>query len=185
MTLPHILLIAVGLAADAFAVSLAEGMALRTVTPRHTARVAIHFGGFQGVMPVLGWLAGSSLRAYMASVDHWIAFGLLVFIGGKMLLDALTGFETGKVRPPSRGPRLVGLSIATSIDALAVGVTLAMLEVTIWQPAIIIGLVTGVLCGIGIQIGDRVGARLGKWAEAGGGAVLCLIGVEILISHMS
>ena len=185
MALPHILLIAVGLAADAFAVSLAEGMALHTVTPRHTVRVAFHFGLFQGVMPVLGWLAGSSLRAYMASVDHWIAFGLLVFIGGKMLLDALTGFETGEVREPSRGARLIGLSIATSIDALAVGVSLAMLEVLIWQPAIVIGLVTGVLCGIGIQIGDKVGSRLGKWAEVAGGAVLCLIGLEILIKHMS
>jgi putative Mn2+ efflux pump MntP len=185
MTLPYILMIAVGLAADAFAVSLAEGMALHTVTPRHTARVALHFGGFQGVMPVLGWLAGSSLRAYMASVDHWIAFGLLVLIGGKMLLDALTGFETGRMREPSRGARLIGLSIATSIDAFAVGVSLAMLGVRIWQPAIVIGLVTGVLCGIGIQIGDRVGARLGKWAEVAGGAVLCLIGLEILVSHLS
>ena len=185
MGFTQIILIAVGLAADAFAVSVAEGMALRKVTGQHTARVAAHFGLFQGAMPVLGWLAGHSLRAWIAAFDHWIAFGLLVLIGGKMLADALSGFETAESRRPSSGARLIGLSIATSIDALAVGVSLAMLEVTIWTPAIVIGLVTGVLSGLGIQMGDKVGSALGKWAQLGGGAILCTIGFKILLTHLS
>ncbi|NLW51183.1 MAG: manganese efflux pump [Candidatus Brocadiaceae bacterium] len=184
MTLPHILLIAVGLAADAFAVSLAEGVALREVSVGHTTRVAAHFGVFQAAMPVVGWLAGSAMQSWLACVDHWVAFGLLALIGGKMLLDAATNFEAERVREPSCGARLLCLSVATSIDALAVGMSLAMLQVRIWVPALVIGLVTGGLSALGVQIGDRVGRRLGRWAEAAGGIVLCLIGLEILVHHM-
>lgn len=184
MGILHILLIAVGLAADAFAVSIAEGVALRRVTREHTLRVALHFGAFQGAMPVLGWLAGNSVHRYIAAVDHWVAFGLLVLIGGKMLADAALGFETGEPRTPSRGARLIALSIATSIDALAVGVSLAMLRVRVWGPAVVIGVVTGVLCAGGIQAGDRAGSRLGRWAEVGGGVILCLVGANILVDHL-
>ena len=180
----QVLLIAVGLAADAFAVSVAEGIALHKVTGRHTLRLAVHFGAFQALMPVLGWSAGTCLRGVIGGFDHWVAFGLLIFIGGKMLLDTLTGFETRPPREPTRGARLLGLSLATSMDALAVGVSLAMLNVKIWGPAAVIGVVTGGLCATGVHLGDRVGSRIGKWAELAGGTILCLIGVEILASHL-
>jgi putative Mn2+ efflux pump MntP len=184
MDLVKILLVAVGLAADAFAVSVAEGVALRRVSARHTLRVAVYFGVFQGAMPVIGWLAGTGLRSFIGAFDHWVAFGLLVLIGGKMLADAVLGFETGEPREPSRGLRLVGLSIATSVDALAVGISLALLQVRIWLPAVVIGIVTGTLCAVGIQMGDRVGRKLGRWAEVAGGLVLCAIGAKILLDHL-
>jgi len=184
MTLPALFLIAVGLAMDAFAVSVAEGIALEKVTHSHTARVALHFGLFQAVMPVLGWLAGTSLRGFVGGLDHWIAFGLLVLIGGEMMVDTFLGFETGEVRQPSRGPRLILLSIATSIDALAVGVSLAMVGVNVWEPALVIGVVTGVLCAAGMELGGRVGPRLEHGAEFIGGAILCIIGIRILLEHL-
>lgn len=181
----QVLLIAVGLAADAFAVSVAEGVALRKATTGHTLRVSAHFGGFQAAMPVVGWLAGRSLLPMIGALDHWVASGLLVLIGGKMLADSLLGFETGEPRGPSRGARLVALSVATSVDALAVGVSLAMLRVSIWQPAVVIGIVTGLLCAVGVQTGDRIGSRLGRWAEACGGFILCVIGLRILWAHLT
>ncbi|MCK4375621.1 MAG: manganese efflux pump [Candidatus Brocadiae bacterium] len=184
MSILHIFLIAVGLAADAFAVSVAEGVALRKVTREDTLRVALYFGAFQGAMPVVGWLVGHSLRSVVESYDHWVAFGLLMLIGGKMVADALFGFGTAEPRNPSRGGRLIMLAIATSIDALAVGMSLAMLRVRIWTPAVIIGVVTGLLCATGIQMGDRIGSRLGRWAELGGGIILCLIGARILTDHL-
>ncbi|MFO8007746.1 MAG: manganese efflux pump MntP family protein [Candidatus Brocadiia bacterium] len=185
MSFIELTFIALGLAMDALAVSVAEGIALKRVTRRHVVRVAVHFGGFQGLMPIVGWLAGSRLRAYVATWDHWVAFALLVGIGGKMLADAASGFETGPVSGPVGGWRLIGLSVATSIDALAVGVSLAMLEVLVWWPAVWIGLVTGILCAVGIRLGDRIGQRVERYAEACGGAILCLIGVRILIQHLA
>jgi len=184
MSLLQILLIAVGLAMDALAVSIAEGVALRKVTPGHTLRLSLHFGAFQGIMPIFGWLAGVSLRTFIQGVDHWIAFGLLTAIGLKMVADTLFGLETGEPREPSRGGRLLALSIATSIDALAVGISLAMLGVAVWTPAAATGLITGVLCAAGVQMGDRVGRRLGRWAELCGGVILCGIGVKMLVEHL-
>ncbi len=184
MSLVQVLLIAVGLAMDAFTVSVAEGVALRKVTPGHTLRVCLHFGAFQAIMPVVGWLAGVSLRALIQGVDHWVAFGLLTAIGLKMVAGTFFGFETGEPREPSRGARLIALSVATSIDALAVGISLAMLGVAIWTPAAVIGLVTGALCAGGMHMGDRIGRRLGKWAELCGGVILCAIGVKILLEHI-
>jgi putative Mn2+ efflux pump MntP len=181
----QIVLIAVGLSMDAFAVSVAEGMALRQVDRAHMLRVALHFGGFQALMPVAGWLAGTGLHSLIGSFDHWVAFALLMAIGGKMLADAALEFESGRLRQPSRGFRLLGLAVATSIDALAVGVSLAMLRVRIWRPAAIIGGVTGLLCAAGIRMGDRIGSRLGRSAELAGGLVLCAIGLKILLDHLS
>ncbi len=177
--------VALGLAMDALAVSVAEGIALKRVTRRHVVRVAAHFGGFQGLMPVVGWLAGSRLRVYVAAWDHWVAFGLLVAIGGKMLADAALGFETGAMREPVEGWRLVGLSVATSIDALAVGMSLAMVGVLVWWPAVWIGIVTATLCATGIRLGDRIGQRIERYAELCGGVILCLIGVRILTQHLA
>jgi len=181
----RIVLIALGLAADAFAVSVAEGIVVEKATHRrHAVRVAMMFGGFQAAMPILGWLLGNSVRTVLAPVEHWVAFGLLGFIGAKMLFDALTGAETEAAGRESRGLRLLMLGVATSIDAFAVGLTLAMLHVGIWIPAAIIGVLTGVLSAIGVHAGDDIGTRLGRRAEAIGGLILLGLGVKILIDHL-
>ena len=185
MSLVQMVLIAVGLAADAFAVSVAEGVAITGRPGRHTLRVSAIFGGFQAAMPVLGWVAGSSLHGLVRSFDHWIAFALLVLIGGKMILDAAPGIRTGGAGRGRRGFRLLGLGVATSIDAFAVGVTIAMLRVSVWTPALVIGLVTAALCAVGVQAGDRIGGRLGRNAGILGGVVLVGLALKILLEHVS
>ena len=178
--------IAIGLAMDAFAVAIGAGLQLVEVTPRQTFRLAWHFGLFQAFMPVIGWLAGRTLVQYIAPVDHWIAFGLLAFIGGKMVYEAFQekGDEADAC-DPTRGLRLVMLSIATSIDALAVGLSLAVLGVSIWYPALVIGIVAGVLTTIGLDLGKRFGALLGRRMEVVGGLILIGIGVKILVEHLT
>jgi putative Mn2+ efflux pump MntP len=178
--------IAIGLAMDAFAVAIGAGLQLVEVTPRQTFRLAWHFGLFQAFMPVIGWLAGRTLVQYIAPVDHWIAFGLLAFIGGKMVYEAFQekGDEADAC-DPTRGLRLVMLSIATSIDALAVGLSLAVLGVSIWYPALVIGIVAGVLTTIGLDLGKRFGALLGRRMEVVGGLILIGIGVKILVEHLA
>jgi manganese efflux pump family protein len=178
--------IAVALAMDAFAVALAAGTTLRPLTFRRCFRLAFHFGLFQAMMPVVGWLAGLTVQSFVATWSHWLAFLLLTIIGGRMIFLAVYG-EQEHDRPaadPSRGLTLVALSVATSIDALAVGLTLAMLEVTIWLPALIIGLVTGSLTLTGLFLGARVGALWGKQIEVAGGVLLILIGIKILLDAL-
>ena len=179
----NLLGIAVGLAMDAFAVSIAAGMAIGGVTPRHVFRLAFHFGLFQFMMPILGWVLGSTVSSYVADCDHWLAFGLLSIIGGKMLLDA--GSATGKKTraDPTRGWMLVALSVATSIDALAVGLSMAFLRVSILLPCIVIGLVAASFSAVGITCASRILRRWGRVAEVFGGCALILIGLRILISH--
>jgi manganese efflux pump family protein len=178
--------IALGLAMDAFAVAIGAGLQLCEVTPRQTLRLAWHFGLFQAFMPVIGWLAGRTLVQYIAPVDHWIAFGLLAVIGGRMIYEAFQekGGDT-QVCDPTKGWRLVMLSIATSIDALAVGLSLAVLGISIWWPAIVIGIVAGVLTTIGMELGKRFGAILGRRMEIVGGVILIGIGLKILIEHLA
>jgi putative Mn2+ efflux pump MntP len=176
--------IAVGLAMDAFAVATATGLALRTVTPRHVFRLAFHFGLFQFLMPVIGWAAGSTFSQFIGDYDHWVAFGLLAFVGGKMLWEAFTDHEAEASGDPTRGLMLVTLSVATSIDALAVGLSMAMLGVAIWLPSVVIGLVAGGLTTVGLLLGNRLGARCGFWAEVTGGCVLLAIGLRILYTHL-
>lgn len=174
---------AVGLAMDAFAVSIAAGLTVGKVTPRHVFRIAWHFGLFQFMMPVIGWWIGSRIAGHIASWDHWLACGLLSFIGGKMLFEALEKKE-GKARSdPTRGWTLVVLSLATSIDALAVGLSTAFLSVTIWLPSLIIGLVACVFSAIGITFANKVLGRFGRLAEVMGGAILIGIGIRIFLSH--
>jgi len=181
----NLLGISVGLAMDAFAVSVAVGLSLSDVTPRHTFRIAFHFGLFQFLMPVLGWAAGSEVAARFAAYDHWIAFGLLAFVGGKMLLDARHDRRSFSQSDPTRGAMLVTLSVATSLDALAVGLSMAFLQVSVWVPCVVIGLVAGTLSAIGIRFGARFGSRSRRWAEAAGGVILLFIGGRILISHLA
>jgi manganese efflux pump family protein len=181
----NLLGIAIGLAMDALAVSIATGMTLSRVTPRHTFRMAFHFGLFQFMMPVVGWLAGRQVAGRMADFDHWVAFGLLTFIGAKMLYESRHETEIGSRGDPTRGWTLVALSVATSIDALAVGVSMALLEETsVWLPAVVIGLVAAAFSAVGITSGARLGKRWSFWSEIAGGVVLILIGLKILVSHL-
>lgn len=178
--------IAVALAMDAFAVALAAGVVLERITGRHLFRFGWHFGLFQALMPVIGWLAGISVQRWIAAWDHWIAFALLAFVGTKMIHEALKGDdeEETTVSDPTRGLQMVMLAVATSIDALAVGLTLGMLGVSIWTPALVIGLVAGVLTCAGMLLGNRIGALWGKRVEVLGGVVLLAIGLKILVEHL-
>jgi putative Mn2+ efflux pump MntP len=169
---------------DAFAVSVAAGLVLADVTPRHTFRIAFHFGLFQFLMPVLGWFAGESVAGYIAGVDHWIAFLLLALIGGRMIAGALFGKEEQGVAAALTIPVLLMLAIATSIDAFAVGLSFAFLDTAILVPALIIGSVTFLLSLGGFLVGHRYGALLGKRAELAGGIILVLIGLRILLEHL-
>ena len=177
--------IAIGLAMDAFAVAIGAGLTLKEVTPRQTFRLAWHFGLFQAFMPVLGWLAGHTVANWIGPIDHWIAFGLLAVIGGKMIYEALRHEDEERARAdPTKGWSLVLLSVATSIDALAVGLSLALLNVSIWWPAVVIGLVAGAFTTLGLQLGKRFGALLGRRMEVVGGVILIGIGVRILLGHL-
>jgi putative Mn2+ efflux pump MntP len=179
------ILIAFGLAMDAFAVSIASGLAIPKVTGRHVFRMAFHFGLFQALMPIVGWFVGASVARHLAAWDHWIAMALLGFIGGKMLYEAIRGEAETSCADPTRGARLVTLSIATSIDALAVGLSLAMLGVSVWQPALVIGVITAALSTVGILFGSRLGCHWGTRAQVAGGLVLIAIGVRIVVSHIA
>jgi len=178
--------IAFALAMDAFAVSIAAGVTLKKVSIRHTIRLAWHFGFFQFAMPVIGWAAGNTVRSFIEGYDHWIAFILLLFVGGKMLKEA---FQAQEVEPrkndPTRGMSLVLLSVATSIDALAVGVSFSLLNISVWFPALIIGIVAALCTAAGIYIGRRIGtsSHIGNYADMAGGLVLIAIGLKILYDH--
>jgi putative Mn2+ efflux pump MntP len=176
--------ISVGLAMDAFAVSIATGLTIAPITGRHVFRLGFHFGLFQFMMPILGWLLGRGMASTIHGVDHWIAFGLLGGIGGKMLWESRAAEELGERADPTRGWTLVLLSVATSIDALAVGLSLAFLRVSVLLPSVAIGIVTAGLTAFGITFASRLGRGWGKWASVAGGGVLIFIGVRILISHL-
>ncbi len=170
---------------DAFAVSLAVGLSLAKVTPRHAFRMAFHFGLFQFLMPILGWLVGRDAAALVDRVDHWIVFGLLGYVGGKMVREASKGQRFDPALDPTRGLSLVTLSVATSLDAFAVGLSMALIGISVWLPSVLIGLVACVLSAIGIVFGGRIGPCWGPWAERLGGCILIAIGLKILISHLA
>lgn len=183
MPLPAVFLIALSMAMDAFAVSMCSGLKIGP-GPRPVFRIAFHFGLFQALMPVIGWLFGNTIEPLVKTYDHWVAFGLLAFVGIRMIRSGLDRGETGIEKDPSRGWTMVMLSIAVSIDALAIGLSLAFLDVDIWTPAMIIGLVTGALSLIGLRVGNVAGKRFGKPVEILGGLVLIGIGVRIVVSHL-
>jgi len=180
-----LLALAAALAMDAFAVAVASGFSLGRVTGRHTFRLAFHFGLFQALMPVLGWAAGRTVAPLLERWDHWVAFGLLAFIGGRMVWGALWGETEKRGSDPTRGLSLVVLSVATSVDALAVGLTLSLLQVSILWPAAVIGVVCAAFTVAGLHLGRLAGGamRLGRWAEGAGGLVLLAIGLRILAKH--
>lgn len=181
---PEILLIAAGLSMDAFAVSLGASAAEPDMGGRAAFRLSFHFGLFQFMMPVLGWFLGAHVVAYFAAFDHWVAFGLLSLVGVRMIRAGLDRQVTAWRGDPSRGWTLVILSVATSIDALAVGLTLALLGTAIWYPSVVIGVVTGGVSFMGIRLGNRLGRAVGKRMEIAGGALLVAIGLRILYLHL-
>ena len=179
-----LLLIAVGLAMDAFAVATATGIQLPRVTFRHNFRLAWHFGLFQGMNTILGWTGGLAVRSLIDGVDHWIAFLLLLVIGGKMIYESFKIKSAGENPDPSNIIVLLILSVATSIDALAIGITLSIITSSIAIAVTIIGLITFVLSYIGVLIGKRFGHFFENKIEAVGGLVLIGIGVKILCEHL-
>lgn len=184
MTFIETLLVSISMAMDAFAVCLAAGALQETQGPRPAFRLSFHFGLFQFVMPVIGWLAGETIEPYIRNYDHWIALALLAFVGGRMIYSALFSNGEESRTDPSRGWTLVLLSVAVSIDALAIGLSLGVLGILVWYPAIIIGLVTSLLSLVGLHVGRIFGEKLGKPVEVIGGLVLVGIGVRILLSHL-
>ncbi|MBN1880740.1 MAG: manganese efflux pump [Deltaproteobacteria bacterium] len=185
MDLISIFFVAVALAMDAFAVSLATSLALNPVTGGQVFRFSFHFGLFQAMMPVIGWMAGTAVYEYISAVDHWIAFGLLAFVGGKMIYEALSPEKSERTASdPTRGWDLIVLSVATSIDALAVGLSISMLGGTILLPAVIIGLVAAALTVVGMMLGGKIGGMWGKKVEVIGGLVLITIGIRIVVEHL-
>lgn len=212
MGFAELFLIAVGLSMDAFAVSVCKGLCMKRLNMRQALVIALFFGGFQGLMPLLGWALGTQFERYITPVDHWIAFGLLALIGGKMLWDAFHEEDSpcvcgrdcatcqrrggadcddpeaarqAPIAPPLDYRELVMLAIATSIDALAVGITFAFLGVNIWVAITIIGVTTFVLSLVGVVVGNQFGSRFEKPATIAGGIVLILIGLKILIEHLA
>ena len=183
----ELFLTGVGLSMDAFAVSICKGLCMRRVNYKHTFLIALFFGGFQALMPLAGWLLGRQFEQYIVAVDHWIAFGLLAIIGGNMLREACKEEDDAPscdVDPKLDLKELTLMAIATSIDALAVGISFAFLRVSIVPAISIIGVTTFVISAAGIYIGAFFGSRFQKWAELAGGIILILIGLKILLEHL-
>ena len=184
----EILLIGVGLSMDAFAVSICKGLGMTNVNRKQALTIGLYFGGFQALMPFIGYMLGIRFEKYITSIDHWIAFILLGFIGGKMVVEAIRekdeAVEVGKMDPPLDLKEMFILAIATSIDALAVGITFAFLQVPIVEAISIIGITTFVISVIGVYVGNFFGNRYKKKAELAGGIILILIGLKILLEHL-
>ena len=175
--------LALGLAMDALAVAIAVGLALGQVSARQTFRLAFHFGLFQFFMPLLGWAAGTGLAHWIAQYDHWLAFFVLAYVGGRMIWEAQKPKELKFPSDPTRGWMLVTLSVATSLDAFGVGLGWGMVEENLWLGAVVIGLVAGLMTTLGLHSASRLGARWGHRAETAGGLLLILIGLTILLEH--
>jgi putative Mn2+ efflux pump MntP len=180
----ELMIIAVGLSMDAFAVSLCKGLELRKRNLGKAGAIALFFGGFQALMPLIGWLIGKQFEKFIINFDHWVAFILLFFIGGKMIHGA---FEPENCPADSSSlniKELILLAVATSIDALAVGITFSLLKVSILPAVSVIGITTFILCLIGVGAGRRFGGKLKSKAEVAGGIVLVLIGIKIIFEHL-
>ncbi|MGN0140765.1 MAG: manganese efflux pump MntP family protein [Roseburia sp.] len=181
------LLIGIGLSMDAFAVAICKGLAMRKVNKKQALVIGLFFGGFQALMPLLGWALGIQFQNYITNVDHWIAFVLLCFIGGKMIVEALKPEDEEAVEvmdAPLNLKELLVLAIATSIDALAVGVTFAFLDYPIGEAVSVIGITTLILSIAGVYVGNFFGNRYKNKAEFAGGLILVLLGVKILLEHL-
>lgn len=184
----ELFLLGIGLAMDAFAVSVCKGLGMRRLNKKQTLIIGLYFGGFQALMPLIGWLLGSQFQKYITSIDHWIAFILLSFIGGKMMIEAIREWneeETVNVMDaPLDHKNMLVLAVATSIDALAVGITFAFLDTPIIEAITIIGITTMVISIIGVVVGNFFGSRYKSKAEFIGGLILVLLGLKILLEHL-
>ena len=185
MSLLSLFALACALAMDAFAVAIAVGIALKKANWRQTFRLAWHFGLFQALMPIAGWLCGSAVTGLLAAYDHWIAFALLAAIGANMIREALTGEEERREKDATRGWSLLMLSVATNIDALAVGFSMSLLKTPIVFPAVVIGLIATCFTAFGLHLGRLLasGKRLSQYAEIIGGLVLWAIAMNLLHEH--
>lgn len=180
-----LLLIALGLSMDAFAVAISNGMAIQHQRANHALRIGIFFGSFQALMPLIGWSAGLGFREFISGVDHWVAFGFVTFIGGKMIYESRRMDNQEKEAKPLNLLTLLVLSVATSIDALAVGISFALLNISIVTPILVIGAVTFILSFFGFLTGSKIGHFFEKKIEILGGLILIGIGIKILIGHLS
>ena len=184
MQIWEIILIALGLAMDCFAVALGIGTCDLHKTTRKVLRLSFHFGLFQGLMAFIGWFAGSRIVHLISALDHWIAFGLLFIIGARMIKESFSSEPEDDCRDSTRGGSLVLLSIATSIDALAVGLSLAFIDGSILLDSLVIGITSFALAVAGYSLGSRLGTRFGKRMEMIGGLILIGIGLKVLLSHL-
>lgn len=183
MGVVELILIAIGLAMDAFAVSLGKGLTLKRVDSKYALVAGAWFGGFQALMPIIGYLLGRTFAGFVISVDHWIAFVLLALIGINMIRDTLWGDKEQHTSDFSTRSMFL-MAVATSIDALAVGVTMAFLDVNIWIAATVIGVITFALSAVGVVLGYRFGTLLGSKAGLLGGVILIGLGVKIILEHL-
>lgn len=185
MSLIELFLIAVGLSMDAFAVSVCKGLATRKISAKHLLTVGLWFGGFQALMPAIGYFLGSAFESYITSFDHWVAFVLLGFIGGNMIHESLSKDCNDSANDCFSIKTMFIMAVATSIDALAVGITFALLpDVNITAAVLFIGAITFVLSGIGLKVGNIFGLKYKAKAEFAGGLILILIGIKILLEHL-
>jgi putative Mn2+ efflux pump MntP len=183
MNLTELLIIAVGVSMDAFAVSICKGLSVGRIRPRHACLTALWFGGFQALMPLIGYFLGISFADFVSNVDHWIAFVLLGLIGGNMLKESFGRDENCGLDPDFSFRTMLTMAVATSIDALAVGVTLAFLKVNVFVAVLIIGVMTGLFSAAGVYIGNMFGCRYKSKAEFAGGLILIIMGIRILLEH--
>ena len=184
----ELFLLGVGLSMDAFAVSVCKGLGMRKLNKKQALIIGLYFGGFQALMPFVGWLLGSQFQKYITSIDHWIAFILLGFIGGKMMIEAVREWNEEEVvdvmDAPTDHKNMLVLAVATSIDALAVGITFAFLGTPIVEAITIIGITTMVISIAGVVVGNFFGSRYKSKAEFIGGLILVLLGLKILLEHL-
>ena len=186
MSIWEVLIIAVGLSMDAFAVALCKGLSMKKLSIKYGIIIALFFGVFQALMPLIGWFVSSRFEKYIKAYDHWIAFAILLIIGAKMIIDAIKESRDPEKETEFRFKvtEMLILAVATSIDALAVGVSFGLLEINIWSSISIIGCVTFILSFIGVIIGNFFGSRFKTKAEIAGGIILILLGVKILLEHL-
>lgn len=183
MRILEIILIGIGLAMDAFAVSVCKGLSMKKLNWKKAIIIGLYFGGFQAIMPVLGYFLGSAFQSFVDSIDHWIAFILLAIIGGNMIRESFGG-ESENCNDDIDFKTMVLLALATSIDALAVGVTFAFLKINLLLAVILIGIITFVISLLGVKIGNQFGSKYENKAELMGGIILILMGVKILLEHL-
>jgi len=179
-----VLLTGIGLAMDAFAVAVCKGLKMQKLNYKQMGLIALFFGGFQALMPLIGWILGKGFEAYIKSIDHWVAFGLLLFIGGKMAYESFKSDDDEECCSKFDIKELLIMAIATSIDALAVGIAFALKEINIFVAIAVIGIVTFIISALGVFIGHKFGAVYKSKAELAGGIILMLIGTKILLEDL-